>query len=545
MPPKSYDEDCMKAAIEEARCASAAGCMPFGAVLADETGKIVARARNGCAASSKRGGDGSTGGDVTRHAEMELVREACRVVPLREHREKCTVYTSTEPCVMCTGAIYWSGVSRVAYGCSSLMLEEHLSGPGGFDIDVRDLYGQYARGGVRDMEVVGPLLHEEALIAHADSGVWPKCRQYLSEKRQRQQQRVKRGNDSDAARDDILVEESLRASGLGSAPAVDDGTVPVIDIGGPEADVAERLWQAAANVGFFVVTGHGIPQNIIDDAFAVSSNFFAQSVEDKEAQSPFAANLNSGYEYMSQIRPSTGLADRKESVQITAREGCMDGRWPNDTFKSATVALMEAAHHLAGRVLDLLEPRALPPRPHGEVERESGGGVLSKSHTLWAEDGQCTLRLLHYPPAPRADIVRLREGGHWRAGAHTDWDNVTLLFQRAEDRGLECCANPRVVVAESKEHRWAEVNPVEGGIAVNIGDMLARWSDGRLFSNLHRVRMPKDIELNPPRSRYSIAFFAQSDKKTLITSQDTEPITAGDYIMSRVRSNFEANFKKP
>jgi isopenicillin N synthase-like dioxygenase len=80
---------------------------------------------------------------------------------------------------------------------------------------------------------------------------------------------------------------------------------------------------------------------------------------------------------------------------------------------------------------------------------------------------------------------------------------------------------------------------------VNIGDMLARWSDGRLFSNLHRVRMPKDIELNPPRSRYSIAFFAQSDKKTLITSQDTEPITAGDYIMSRVRSNFEANFKKP
>jgi len=219
----------------------------------------------------------------------------------------------------------------------------------------------------------------------------------------------------------------------------------------------------------------------------------------------------------------------------------MDGRWPNDTFKSTTITLMEAAHHLAGKILDLLEPRALLPH---EVE---SGGVLSKSHTLWAEDGQCTLRLLHYPPAPRADIVRLREDGHWRAGAHTDWDNVTLLFQRAEDRGLECCANPRVVaVAESGEHhRWAEVNPVEGGIAVNIGDMLARWSDGRLFSNLHRVRMPKDSELNPPRSRYSIAFFAQSDKKTLIASQDAEPITAGDYIMSRVRSNFEANFEKP
>ena len=81
---------------------------------------------------------------------------------------------------------------------------------------------------------------------------------------------------------------------------------------------------------------------------------------------------------MSQVRPSKGLADRKEIMQITAREGCMDGRWPNDTFKSTTIALMEAAHHLAGRVLDLLEPRALPPHPHGdEVERREsarGGG---------------------------------------------------------------------------------------------------------------------------------------------------------------------------
>jgi isopenicillin N synthase-like dioxygenase/tRNA(Arg) A34 adenosine deaminase TadA len=522
MSLKSYDEECMTVAIEEARNASANGCMPFGAVLADETGRIVAKAQNGSQAAAKRGGTG----DVTLHAEMELVRKACQVL-VREDQAKCTVYSSTEPCVMCAGAIYWSGVSRVVYGCSSLQLEKNLSGPGGFDIDIRKLYGPYAREGAREIEVVGPLLDEEALIAHADSGIWPKCQEYL-------ENNIK--GKAAAAQDDIQVEKSLRASGLGSAPAVDDGTVPIIDISGPEADVTEQLWQAATNVGFFIVTGHGIPQNVIDDAFAVSSNFFDQSVEDKKKQSPFAANLNSGYEFMSQIRPSTGLADRKESIQITAREGCMDGRWPSDTFKSTTITLMEDAHHLAGKILDLLEPRALP----HEVER----GVLSKSHTLWADDGQCTLRLLHYPPAPKADIIRLREDGHWRAGAHTDWDNVTLLFQRAEDRGLECCANPRVV-AEFKEFRWAEVNPVEGGVAVNIGDMLARWSDGRLFSNLHRVRMPKDSELNPPRSRYSIAFFAQSDKKTLIRSHDSEPITAGDYIMSRVRSNFEDSFKKP
>jgi isopenicillin N synthase-like dioxygenase len=339
---------------------------------------------------------------------------------------------------------------------------------------------------------------------------------------------------------DIDVEKSLLSSGLGSAPAVDDGTtVPVIDMSGPPAEVTEQLWNAATNVGFFVVTGHGIPQTVIDEAFSSSAAFFAQPLEDKTTQSPFAAHLNSGYEYMAQVRPSTGLADRKESLQITAREGSMDGRWPQDpTFQSHATALMEAAHKVAGKILDLLEPQALP----HIAER----GVISKSHTLWADDGQCTLRFLHYPPAPKEDIVRLREDGHWRAGAHTDWANVTLLFQRAEDKGLECCANPRLVTTSTtKEYRWAEVNPVEGGIAVNIGDMLARWSDGRLFSNLHRVRMPKDSELNPPRSRYSIAFFAQSDKKTLLQSVDAEPMTAGDYILSRVRSNFQANFKAP
>jgi len=82
---------------------------------------------------------------------------------------------------------------------------------------------------------------------------------------------------------------------------------------------------------------------------------------------------------------------------------------------------------------------------------------------------------------------------------------------------------------------WTAVNPVEGGIAVNIGDMLARWSDDKLCSNLHRFRLPEDAS----RPRYSIALFAQSDNKmTLIETEESEPITAGDYILSRIQSNF-------
>ena len=127
------------------------------------------------------------------------------------------------------------------------------------------------------------------------------------------------------------------------------------------------------------------------------------------------------------------------------------------------------------------------------------------------------------------DIFMLR---YWILDRNSDWDNVTLLFQRPGQNGLECCANPRT--GNPKEMYWTAVNPVEGGIAVNIGDMLARWSDGKLHSNLHRVRLPKDAS----KPRYSIAFFAQSDKKTMIESKENLPITAGDYILSRLNSNF-------
>ena len=74
------------------------------------------------------------------------------------------------------------------------------------------------------------------------------------------------------------------------------------------------------------------------------------------------------------------------------------------------------------------------------------------------------------------------------------------------------------------------------GIAVNIGDMLARWSDKRLHSNLHRVRLPTGPTAQKPR--YAIAYFAQSNRSTRMECDTAEPMTAGEYIASRVRSNF-------
>jgi isopenicillin N synthase-like dioxygenase/tRNA(Arg) A34 adenosine deaminase TadA len=510
MSIRAYDECCLRAAIRLSQDAVQSGNMPFGAVIADENGNILVEACNQSAAASKRGGSG----DVTRHAEMELVRRLCdpdHGVPT-ESRPKCTLYTSTEPCVMCAGAIYWSQVGRVVFGASSEQLVT-VSGPGGLDIPLSDVYAM-GREGTRTIEVVGPMLSEEAMAVHEASGCWSS--------------RI-----SVQAATDIETERSLFTSGLGAAESRSDVQVPVINMSmGSDEEIADQLWAAANSVGFFTVVGHGIPQDAIDQAFRVSEHFFAQDLSSKETQSPFARNLNSGYEYMTQVRPSTGTNDQKESLQVTARTGSMDGRWPStpSNFKDVTEELLEQSLRLAKRILNLLQEKGCP-----HVE----SGLIANSHNLWSEGGQCTLRLLHYPPM---DVETLRdlkkpddEGRvHWRAGPHTDWDNVTLLFQQQGQSGLECCSNPRD--AGKDDRFWAPVDPVVGGIAVNIGDMLARWSDGKLYSNLHRVRMPTEGECSS--SRYSIGFFAQSDNSTMIHAKNSDPISAGDYILSRIQSNF-------
>jgi isopenicillin N synthase-like dioxygenase/tRNA(Arg) A34 adenosine deaminase TadA len=505
-----YDVVGMKAAIDQAVAATAAGKMPFGAVLVDARGVIVAQAHNQILAANKRGG--GSGADATRHAEMELVRQFPASM-LAADRTKCTLYTSTEPCVMCAGAIYWSGVGRVVYGCSAAQLAVY-SGPGGFDIPVEQLYSMAAPG-TRHIQVKGPYLAEESLAAHAAAGVWKHA------------PKATHNPISLQAAQDIAVEASLKETGLGSAAVIDDGVVPVIDMSLSDAEVTKQLWEAATTVGFFTVVNHGIDQSLIDAAFGSAGTFFGQSVEDKKAQSPLDMSINSGFESFSQVRPSTEVADQKESLQITARTGCMEGRWPaNPDFESCSQTLMKAAHGLAIRLLTLLEPMATPHLPPG---------TLADAHTLWSEQGQCTLRYLHYPPvsSPEAN-AKLLEQGYWRAGPHTDWDCLTILFQQLGQKGLECCANPRT--GNPTDMYWTAVNPVATGIAVNIGDMLARWSDQRLYSNLHRVRLPADAS----KPRYSIAFFAQADKHVVIESKESEAITAGDYILSRIRSNFAA-----
>lgn len=127
-------------------------------------------------------------------------------------------------------------------------------------------------------------------------------------------------------------------------------------------------------------------------------------------------------------------------------------------------------------------------------------------------DSQSTLRLLHYHDTHGQSFP----ADFWRAGAHTDFDVLTMLFQRAGEGGLEVCPGRKAVGDFAMGSVWTPVEAKENVIVCNIGDQLMRWSDDRLKSTYHRVRTPKPNEPWAHGPRYSIAFFNQARSDVII-----------------------------
>ena len=229
--------------------------------------------------------------------------------------------------------------------------------------------------------------------------------------------------------------------------------------------------------------------------------------------------LNAGWEFRTQKRPSTGTLDQKESYQLTRPH--MDGIWPEELpdFEPRLLAFEHACWTLGMVVLGCLAERL-------GFERD----FFARAHDWQAPDYQSTLRLLHYLPLENADTGP----GIWRAGAHTDFDCLTMVFQRTGQGGLQLCPGKDA----QGERAWTSVEARDGVITCNIGDMLMRWSDDRLKSTLHRVRMPRADE--DQGARYSMAFFCQANRNVLIQGPQAKypPITAADYLQQRIAANF-------
>jgi tRNA(Arg) A34 adenosine deaminase TadA len=158
MANKSDDEAGLRLAFAVAQRARDRGNHPFGAVLIGPAGEVMLEKENGYL----------PGRDMTAHAERLLVTEASRKYR-PEQLARCTMYTSAEPCAMCSGAAYWAGIGRVVYGLSEARLKtitgSHAENPT-LSLPCRTVFA----AGQRKVEVVGPLLEDEAAAQHA--GVW-------------------------------------------------------------------------------------------------------------------------------------------------------------------------------------------------------------------------------------------------------------------------------------------------------------------------------------------------------------------------------------
>jgi tRNA(Arg) A34 adenosine deaminase TadA len=148
----------LRRAFAVARRAHAHGNHPFGAILVDADGKVLIEAENGYLPER----------DMTAHAERLLATRASKLHD-PSFLAHCTVYTSAEPCAMCAGAMYWAGIGRVVYGLAERRLKEmtgdHAENPT-LDLPCRVVFA----AGQRPVEVIGPLLEDEASALH--EGMW-------------------------------------------------------------------------------------------------------------------------------------------------------------------------------------------------------------------------------------------------------------------------------------------------------------------------------------------------------------------------------------
>jgi isopenicillin N synthase-like dioxygenase len=275
--------------------------------------------------------------------------------------------------------------------------------------------------------------------------------------------------------------------------AAPDLAPPLISLAGMYSDdpvaraaVGAALRAACLDKGFLYVVDHGIPPELTEAVFAQAKRFFALPEAVKMALALSPETHNRGYEPMRGQTLEAGTPpDLKEGYYIGNDLTADDPRvvaglfnhgpnkWPEDLpgwreVLSAYYARMTELCRLTMRALALA--LALP-----EMHFEP-----------FCDDASCNLRLLHYPPQP-ANPLPDEKG----CGAHTDWGAITYLLQD-DVGGLQVWDH---------DHGWIDAPPVAGAYVLNLGDLIARWTNDRFRSTLHRVIN------HSGRERYSVPFF--------------------------------------
>ncbi|MGI9203742.1 MAG: isopenicillin N synthase family dioxygenase [Woeseiaceae bacterium] len=299
------------------------------------------------------------------------------------------------------------------------------------------------------------------------------------------------------------------------------------------ADV-DRICQS---IGFLIVEDHGVPQHICDNAWLAARAFFDLSVDEKvAAQSPDTA-CPRGYFPIEQesLGKTLGVVappDRKEAFSIgplvapDGHDGSPDfdffygpNIWPQNPahLQHALIDYYMAMERLGAQLMQLMA---------AALEIEFDFFVPFHTHHLSA------LRTLNYP-----SFSGELSPGQRRAGAHSDYGTVTILKPDPIVGGLE---------VRLPSGDWISAPLVADGFIVNIGDLMARWTNDRWVSTLHRVVNPTGNDGAASPRRQSIAYFMNPNDDAEISAiptclEDSESpkypsVSAGGYLMEKFYS---------
>ncbi|OCT44996.1 hypothetical protein CLCR_05967 [Cladophialophora carrionii] len=335
----------------------------------------------------------------------------------------------------------------------------------------------------------------------------------------------------------------------------DDLVMPLIDFGAflhgdatAKKTTAEQISHAFKTSGFLYLQNHGIPGDQVKLAFSESADFFKRPQDQKDSLKWTTPDANRGYvtwgrEKVTQSDDPDEIArlrasnpDLKESMEI-GREG-VEGKpnqWP-DRLDDAGKVFTRDMQRFFLTLKDL----------HVNVMRAIALGMGLDEHFFdsYTDGGDNTLRLLHYPPVKKS--VWKANPNQVRAGEHSDYGSITLLFQD-EIGGLE---------VKSPKGTWVRATPIPGTIVVNAGDLLQRWSNDIIRSTNHRVIQPPpkdagsdddDADALVP-ARYSIAYFCNPNFDRFIealpgtwdpAAKPKYPgINSGDYLIMRLAATY-------
>ena len=327
--------------------------------------------------------------------------------------------------------------------------------------------------------------------------------------------------------EDMPLAELKKEQGFGGYGVEVERDIPQIDMSDfsrRKPEITEALWQAATDIGFFPTDEPRHPASADRRGVRRLRGFLCPALRNERAvPAETRHQCRLGIQGADPSLHRHGGPEGKLSDHTAAHGRPLAVRRTSSSgFKAVMLAFERQNWALAMKVLSCFADRL-----------GFAADAFTEGHDPLSPEYQSTLRLIHYLGMEDA---KPEDFSFWRAGAHTDFDCLTLLHQKAGQGGLQLCPGKD---AGSDELAWTDVPPIGGVVTCNIGDMLMRWSDDRLLSNLHRVRMPKpDEDLGP---RYSIAFFAQANKDVVLQGPEGkyEPITAHDYIQMRLGANFK------